>query len=110
LCLNPFHAPSDRSPDATKKGHLIEYALRRANEGGSIMSEMAKLQGPLPEAVGTAGYTMAVGLYTVMVSKGLMTKAEARRDFKRWSERAKRLEGAANKDARTDPERSCQVL
>ena len=63
------------------------------------MSRMGKLQGPLPEAVGTAGYTMAVGLYTVMVSKGIMTKAEARKDFKRWSERAKRLEGTANKDA-----------
>jgi hypothetical protein len=63
------------------------------------MSKMGKLQGPLAEAVGTAGYTMAVGLYTVMVSKGIMTKAEARKDFKRWAEKAKRLEGTANKDA-----------
>jgi len=63
------------------------------------MCEMDKLQGPLPEAVGTAGYTMAVGLYTVLVSKGIMTKTEARKDFKRWSKCAKRLEGTANKDA-----------
>lgn len=63
------------------------------------MSEMGKLQGPLAEAVGSAGYTMAVGLYTVMVSKGIMTKAEARKDFRRWSERARRLQGTANQDA-----------
>ena len=42
------------------------------------MLEMGELQGSLPEAVGTAGYTLAVGLFDIMVRKGIMTVEEAR--------------------------------
>jgi hypothetical protein len=40
------------------------------------MTDMGELQGSLPEAVGCAGYTLAVGLFDIMVRKGVMT-AEA---------------------------------
>ena len=66
------------------------------------MSEMGELQGSLPEAVGTAGYTLAVGLFDIiMVRKGIMTVEEARETIRDWSERSARLEGTANHDAAT---------
>ena len=63
------------------------------------MSDMSDLQGPLPEAVGTAGYTLAVGLFDIMVRKGLMTVEEARDAIRDWSRRSRALEGTANHDA-----------
>jgi hypothetical protein len=63
------------------------------------MSEMGRLQGPLTEAVASAGYTMAVSLYIAMVDKGIMTSTEARKAFKYWSKKSKKLEGTANHDA-----------
>ena len=65
------------------------------------MTDMGELQGPLPEAVGTAGYTLAVGLFDIMVRKGLITVDEARNTFRDWSEQSQRLEGTANHDAAT---------
>ena len=65
------------------------------------MSEMGELQGSLPEAVGTAGYTLAVGLFDIMVRKGIMTVEESRETIRDWSERSARLEGTANHDAAT---------
>ena len=65
------------------------------------MSDMGELQGPLPEAVGCAGYTLAVGLFDIMVRKGLMTVDEARDAIRDWSERSRALEGTANHDAAT---------
>jgi polyhydroxyalkanoate synthesis regulator phasin len=65
------------------------------------MSEMGELQGSLPEAVGTAGYTLAVGLFDIMVRKGIMTVEEARETIRDWSERSATLEGTANHDAAT---------
>jgi hypothetical protein len=65
------------------------------------MSDMGELKGPLPEAVGCAGYTLAVGLFDIMVRKGLISVDEARAAFRDWSERSQRLEGTANHDAAT---------
>jgi polyhydroxyalkanoate synthesis regulator phasin len=65
------------------------------------MSDMVELQGSLPEAVGCAGYTLAVGLFDIMVRKGIMTVEEARATIQDWSERSARLEGTANHDAAT---------
>jgi polyhydroxyalkanoate synthesis regulator phasin len=65
------------------------------------MADMGELQGPLPEAVGCAGYTLAVGLFDIMVRKGFITADEARNTFRDWSERSQRLEGTANHDAAT---------
>jgi polyhydroxyalkanoate synthesis regulator phasin len=65
------------------------------------MADMGELQGPLPEAVGCAGYTLAVGLFDIMVRKGLITVDEARDTFRDWAERSQRLEGTANHDAAT---------
>jgi hypothetical protein len=63
------------------------------------MTEIGELKGPLPEAVGCAGYTLAVSLFDIMVRKGLISGDEARAAFRDWSERAQRLEGTANHDA-----------
>jgi polyhydroxyalkanoate synthesis regulator phasin len=65
------------------------------------MSDMVELQGSLPEAVGCAGYTLAVGLFDIMVRKGIMTVEEARATIQDWSERSARLEDTANHDAAT---------
>jgi hypothetical protein len=65
------------------------------------MTDMGELQGSLPEAVGCAGYTLAVGLFDIMVRKGVMTAEAARTTFRDWSERSQRLEGTANHDAAT---------
>jgi polyhydroxyalkanoate synthesis regulator phasin len=65
------------------------------------MTDMGELQGPLPEAVACAGYTLAVGLFDIMVRKGFITVDEARDAFRDWSERSQRLEGTANHDAAT---------
>ena len=65
------------------------------------MTDMGELQGSLPEAVGCAGYTLAVGLFDIMVRKGLMTADEARHMFRHWSERSRQLEGTASHDAAT---------
>lgn len=65
------------------------------------MTDMGELKGPLSEAVGCAGYVLAVGLFDLMVRKGLITVGEARDAFRDWSERSQRLEGTANHDAAT---------
>jgi polyhydroxyalkanoate synthesis regulator phasin len=63
------------------------------------MSDMDDLQGPLPEAVGTAGYTLAVGLFDIMVRKGLMSVEEARQAMQDWAQRSRAMEGTSNHDA-----------
>jgi polyhydroxyalkanoate synthesis regulator phasin len=65
------------------------------------MTDMGELKGPLTEAVGSAGYTLAVAIFDIMVRKGFITEEEARDAFRDWSERSKRLEGTANHDAAT---------
>ena len=57
------------------------------------MLDMGELQGPLPEAVGCAGYTLAVGLFDIMVRKGLMTVDEARDAIRDWSDESARRHG-----------------
>jgi hypothetical protein len=52
------------------------------------MTDMCELQGPFPEAVGCAGYTLAVGLFDIMVRKGLVTVEAARDAFRDWSAQA----------------------
>jgi hypothetical protein len=44
---------------------------------------------------------LAVGLFDIMVRKGIMTVEEARATIQDWSERSARLEGTANHDAAT---------
>jgi hypothetical protein len=65
------------------------------------MADMGDLKGRLTDAVGCAGYTLAVGLFDIMVRKGIITVDEARDAFRDWAERAQMLEGTPNHDAAT---------
>ncbi|HEU4381266.1 MAG TPA: hypothetical protein VFR73_22070 [Hyphomicrobiaceae bacterium] len=65
------------------------------------MSDMGDPQGPLAEAVGCAGYTLAVSLFDSMVRKGVLSLEEARDAIHDWSQRSRALEGTASHDAAT---------
>ena len=79
----------------------MEAGWPRDSNEDDPMADMGDLKGRLTEAVGCAGYTLAVGLFDIMVRKGIITVDEARDAFRDWAERAQMLEGTPNHDAAT---------